>query len=202
MTPRAAFPRFATPRRPAPASGPSAAEVAVLAEQLAGLTQAGLPPGRSWRALAERAGSPAVRSLAGDVVTGQYRGLSPATTLRAVAARADHDDGALRQLAVVVDVSERTGAPLSDTALRLAGGLRSEQAAAEERLTALAGPRAGASVLTLLPIAGLGLGALLGGHPGRVLLGTAPGRVCLVLGGVLWVAGRFWTRALIRRAAR
>ena len=229
-------PRSAAPAARAPQRLPGTAEIAVLAEQIAGLARAGLPPARVWRALAERATDPAVRSMAAAVLAAQQRGRPaggallaflgavpagrPGGVRGAVSPPArgpgrrtsgrwrsgrwrsrDVGAGALVQLVVALDVSERTGAALSVTLLRLAEALRQQQAAAGERASALAGPRASAVLLSLLPLAGLGLGALLGGDPLHVLLFTVPGRGCLLVGGGLWLAGRTWTALLVRRAA-
>jgi tight adherence protein B len=183
---------------------PSARAVAVLARQLSALLQAGLAPGRVWRAVAERGTDPAVREVAAAVVAGARRGERAGVALRGylAAVRGRGDDGPLRRLAVAVDVSERTGAALGPTLGRLAEGLRDDEVAADERAAALAGPRASATVLAVLPLAGLAIGAALGSDPLHVLWGTAPGRVCLMVGGLLWLTGRAWTAALVRRAAR
>jgi tight adherence protein B len=99
-------------------------------------------------------------------------------------------------------VSAATGAGQAEVLDRLAVTLRQEEQAAQERETALAGPRATAALLALLPLGGLALGALLGAQPWRVLVGTSPGRVCLLAGGALWLVGRGWSTMLVRRAER
>jgi tight adherence protein B len=105
------------------------------------------------------------------------------------------------QLLLVIDVSERTGAVLADPLTRLAAGLRAEQEAAVERAGALAGPAVTARLLTALPVVGLAFGGLLGLRPVHILTGTAPGRSALLAGCALWLAGRVWTRRLVRRAS-
>jgi tight adherence protein B len=188
--------------------------VASLAERVAGLARAGLPASRVWQAIMDRSAQPPVRAVAEAVLAGQYRGEPVAAAMRNHVARVAGEGDrwltrfgrpaepvALLQLIVAVDVSERTGAALAVTLTRLAEALRQEEAAAQERESALAGPRATAAVLSLLPLAGLGLGGLLGGHPVYVLFCTLPGRGCLVIGAVLWCAGRTWTAVLVRRAS-
>jgi tight adherence protein B len=103
-------------------------------------------------------------------------------------------------LAAALDVCERSGAPTADVLERLAAGLRAEAAAATEARIALAAPRATAGVLSLLPVAGLGLGALLGVDTVRVLVSTPAGHACLVLGIAAWAAGRWWASRLVASA--
>ena len=64
----------------------------------------------------------------------------------------------------------------------------------------LAGPRATAVLLALLPVFGLAMGNALGADPLAVLVGTPVGRGCLVLGLLLEVAGLLWTARITRRA--
>jgi tight adherence protein B len=176
-------------------------QTAMLADQLAALVRAGLPPIRVWQSIAERSADPATRALAAEVVAGQRVGEATGTALHGALARAERQDAALAQLAVAVDVTERTGAGLAETLTQFAATLRAEEQAAAERAEALAGPRATAWVLSLLPLAGLGLGAAVGARPWHALLLTEPGRVCLVAGAGLWTAGRWWSARLVRRAA-
>jgi tight adherence protein B len=180
----------------------TAADVAVLAEQVAALAVAGLPPHRIWTAVADHGPSPSVRAASAAVVAGRRRGLPPAEALQAhlVSGRRGHDPAA-HHLAVALSVSERTGAGAASTLTRFAEALRADERAEAERAAALAGPQATASVLAVLPLAGLLLGAMVGGRPWHALLATSPGRACLLVGGLLWVVGRRWTRRLVRRAA-
>lgn len=203
-----------------PSAGPplAAADVAVLADQLAALAIAGLPSHRIWAAVTEHGASPSARAAAAAVVAAQRHGLGPAEAFRAylssgasrrprrlitrLARRGRGDDPAAVHLAVALDVSERTGAGAAPTLHRFAEVLRADERAAQERAAALAGPQATAAVLSALPLAGLLLGAAVGGRPWHALLATAAGRWCLVLGGAFWIAGRRWTGHLVRRAAR
>jgi tight adherence protein B len=170
-------------------------DVAGLAERVAALTRAGLPPARVWDLLAATTGP--AQLVCAEVAAHLSAGGSTGAALRAVPG-----PPALRWLSVAQDGAERAGAPLADVLDGFADALREEEQAAAERETALAGPRATATVLAALPLAGLGLGYLLGANPLGALLGTGPGRVCLVAGTGLWLTGRSWTRALIRRAER
>jgi tight adherence protein B len=84
---------------------------------------------------------------------------------------------------------------------RLAAHLEDDADAAAARATALAGPKATAQILTILPIAGLGVGALMGSDPLRILLDTPLGLLCLAAGAALALAGRIWSTRLVLRAA-
>jgi tight adherence protein B len=209
---------------------PGQAELALVADQLAALARSGLPPNRVWPILADRAATGPTRAMADAVVSGHRRGESTAQAIRGSASgsgsrgsagseRSDASRGPARaaghtgwwrrhrppdpaaaRLAVAIDVSERSGAALAETLQRFADGVRADLRAEQERESALAGPRTTAMILSALPLAGLGLGGLIGSHPWQTLLLTAPGRVCLLAGSAAWLSGRAWSSALIRRA--
>ncbi|MFD5248516.1 type II secretion system F family protein [Amycolatopsis sp. NPDC058340] len=65
----------------------------------------------------------------------------------------------------------------------------------------MAGPRASAAVLAVLPLFCLALGEAMGAGPVHVLTGTGTGQLALVMGsGLIW-AGTAWCRALTGRVA-
>jgi tight adherence protein B len=64
---------------------------------------------------------------------------------------------------------------------------------------AVAGPRASAVLLSLLPLVGLVLGVAMGAHPGRVLVGTPLGLASLSAGVLLDLAGFTWTVLMTRQ---
>jgi tight adherence protein B len=170
-------------------------DVAELADHLASLVRAGLPPGRAWRVLASVPGEAqdVCRTVADRLAAGGSVGEGLGTVAGPVG---------LSWLAMVQESAERTGAPLARVLDAFAHGLREDARAAAEREAALAGPRATGTVLGLLPVAGIGLGHLMGATPVRTLLFTGAGRGCLALGTGLWLFGWWWTRVLIRRAER
>ncbi len=186
--------------RPAPvhAAAPPGDAVADLADRLAGVARAGLPPGRVWDVLAARDGPHA--ALARQVLPWLAAGVPAGRALRVVADRSRDCAADLGCLAVALDACERAGAPLAPALEGLATALRSQEEARRDRETALAAPRATAAVMTALPGVGLLLGAALGADPLGVLVGTAPGRVVLLLGVASWVAGRWWIRRLVTQA--
>ncbi len=179
--------------------------VAELAEQVAALSRAGLPTQRLWRVLAgepEAVGEPGaaggspIAEVAEVVARVVALGGTEAQGLRV----AGGGYGPLAWMALACDVSHTSGAPPAGVLDGIAVTLRAEREAAREREAALAGPRTTATVLTWLPLAGLGLGLLTGADAIGVLVATAAGRGCLVIAGLLWIAGRLWMSRMLRRA--
>ncbi|MCH1882232.1 type II secretion system F family protein [Agrococcus sp. ARC_14] len=102
----------------------------------------------------------------------------------------------------VLAVAQETGAPMAPTLERLAGLLR-EQAAQRRALeAALAGPRATAKLVMVLPIVGLGFGLALGLDVLGAAAGGGIGTWSVLAGAALLVAAWVWSRAIVRRAAR
>ncbi|EUA85128.1 type II secretion system protein F [Mycobacteroides abscessus subsp. abscessus] len=66
----------------------------------------------------------------------------------------------------------------------------------------LAGPRATAVVLTGLPVAGIGLGQMIGARPLSVLCAGGVGGALLVVGVTLACAGLLWADAITGKALR
>lgn len=156
----------------------------VLVEVAARLrTGAALP--EAWRAtLAGQPGAPAtLAELARAVPAGP---------------RADAVAGAHTAVAV----ADRLGTPVADVLECCAQGLAEAEEGAGQRRTAMAAPRATARLLAWLPLAGLGLGVLLGVDPVAVFADAGLGTACLLLGLVLMALGRRWSAALVRRAER
>ena len=108
----------------------------------------------------------------------------------------------LRGLAACWQVCGHAGSGLSAAVDRLADGLRARRAQERAVEAALAGARATAVLLALLPVAGLGLGAALGARPLHVLLHTPLGVACLALGLALEAVGTWWTRRIVAAAVR
>jgi tight adherence protein B len=107
----------------------------------------------------------------------------------------------LRGLGACWAVCAATGSGLAAAVERLG---EAERAAADQRRAVqveLAGPRATARMLAVLPVVGLLMAAGLGADPLGFLLTTLPGRLCLVVGVALEVAGLRWTTCLSARAA-
>ncbi|WP_147915887.1 hypothetical protein [Ruania zhangjianzhongii] len=154
----------------------------VLVEVAARLrTGAALPA--AWQAtLAGQPGAPAtLAELADSVPTGP---------------RADAVAGARTAVAV----ADRLGTPVADVLECCAQGLAEAEEGAGQRRTAMAAPRATARLLAWLPLAGLGLGVLLGVDPIAVFADGGSGTASLLLGLAMMALGRKWSAALVRRA--
>jgi tight adherence protein B len=106
-----------------------------------------------------------------------------------------------QDMAACWDAAEQTGAPLAVLLENYAGHLQHTLDGAAARRTALAGPRATTTLLTWLPIFGLGLGIAMGADPLGILLGTPAGWAILAVGLGLLAAGRLWSQHLVSRAA-
>lgn len=159
---------------------------------LAAELEAGQPPGA---ALGRSGGQPSVWpvtlaavQMAGDV-----------TAALAVDAR---ENGVLRQLAACWQVGADTGAGLAVSVGRIAATARAAEDVRVDLEGQLAGPRATARMLALLPLVGIGFGMMLGSDPLAWLLGTTVGRLCLIVGLLLTVTGAFWTGRIAARVER
>lgn len=172
------------------AAGPL--EMARLVEQLATVISSGSSIRQAWSALA--------RSLpAGDLRDLSRAAASGADPRRAAGARLAHSE-MVSSLGAALTVCTRTGAPTAGMLQSLAEALRDLHDAAQARRSAFAGPRSTARILLVLPLAGLGLGMLLGGEPLRLLLTSPGGNLLGLTGAALTVAGWWWMHRLIRQA--
>lgn len=107
-----------------------------------------------------------------------------------------------RSLAACWQVCSAGGSGLAAAVERLEEGVRAGQAQRRAVESELAGPRATASLLAVLPLAGVALAGALGARPMHVLLGTPAGLVCLTTGAALDALGVLWTRRLTAGALR
>lgn len=109
---------------------------------------------------------------------------------------------AARSLAVAWSVAEATGSGLAGPAQRVHQAVRDDERLRREVAAGLAGPRATARLLALLPLVGLLLGTGLGADPLGWLTGTAAGSACALLGAALVAAGLWWTRRIAASVTR
>lgn len=106
---------------------------------------------------------------------------------------------AWQQLAATLSLAQHTGMSLSLILYRVADALEAGEDAQQAREAASAGPKATASLLAWLPVAGLGLAHMLGGSLGE-LLTTLTGWILLLCGAALAVAGRLWSGRMVKTA--
>jgi tight adherence protein B len=102
----------------------------------------------------------------------------------------------LRLLAGCWRIGAERGGAFGGAVAGLAAALRDEEAHRAEVAAQLAGPRATARLLAVLPLLGLAMAAALGARPLAFLLGTLPGVICLLTGIALDALGLWWTRRL------
>ena len=114
-------------------------------------------------------------------------------------ARAPGAEG-LRLLEACLRVGSERGGTLATVLDGLAAALRDEEAQRQDVSVQLAGPRATARLLAVLPLLGIGMAAALGADPLSFLCGSLPGLACLIAGVALDIAGVYWTTRLARAA--
>lgn len=105
----------------------------------------------------------------------------------------------LAHLAACWRVSQESGTGLAEVVAHLAAGARSAEDVRVQLEAELAGPRATARTLVVLPLAGIGFGMLMGADPLGWLLGSSIGWTCLSGGLVLTAAGFWWTSRIAGR---
>jgi tight adherence protein B len=184
-----------------------AAERAGAVEALAVLgteLRVGRPPSDALAVAASVAVGPfAVGPFAGTLQVASRSltiGADPVAALRDGAATSAAPD-ALRGLAACVEVCASSGSSLALAVETVADAMRTDH---RQRLVVeaeLAGPRATALMLAGLPVAGTLLAAGLGARPLHVLLHTAVGGACLVVGVGLDLLGLWWTGRLVAAAS-
>jgi tight adherence protein B len=102
----------------------------------------------------------------------------------------------LGQLSRAWTLVQRHGLPLAEVLDSVSGDLEARARFARQVLARMAGPRASATILALLPAIGIALGEAMGARPAHVLTGTGPGQLLLVLGVGLACAGVAWSARL------
>lgn len=165
-----------------------AGRLLVTCEALAADLQAGLPPLRALQ------GAAAEWSEFEPVLRAAEWGGDVPDAMRALAVLPGA--GQSRVVAAAWQVAHRSGAGLAPSLTLAAQALREDRATAAVVETELAGARATAVLLALLPVGLLALGSGVGGDPVGFLIGTSPGLGCLALGLVLVHLGLAWIDAI------
>ncbi|MGY5765566.1 type II secretion system F family protein [Brachybacterium sp. DNPG3] len=192
-----------TPPDERPPSAPSSAhrrrrertgplDIARMVERLATVLGTGAGLRGAWDAVARSLPDGELTDLSRAAAAGAEPGRACPEPLRS--------SEAIRSLDAALRVCERSGAPAAGVLHALADALRDLHDGALERRSAFAGPRSTARILLVLPLAGLGLGMLLGGDPLRLLVETGGGRLLLILGIALTLLGWWWMRRMLERA--
>jgi tight adherence protein B len=125
-----------------------------------------------------------------------------AMRLIAASARLDGDlgehsgDPVLGQLARAWSLVRKHGLPMADVLDAVRRDVIAGVRFARQTHARMAGPRASAVVLALLPTVGVALGEAMGARPLHVLVSTTPGQVLLVAGCALIWAGMAWSAKL------
>lgn len=105
----------------------------------------------------------------------------------------------LGPLAACWAISVQQGSGLSASVTRLAEQARIAEDVRVQLEAQLAGPRATARILMLLPLFGIAMGMMMGVNPLGWLLGTPLGAACLVSGISLAGVGYWWTSRIVHR---
>ncbi|WP_280397463.1 type II secretion system F family protein [Nocardia carnea] len=105
----------------------------------------------------------------------------------------------LARLADAWRVAERHGLALAELLAAARADLAARIKFRNRTEAALAGARATATILAVLPVLGIGLGQLMGAQPLRVLLFSSIGTFLLPLGAGLACAGLLWADEITRR---
>ncbi|MFF5029212.1 type II secretion system F family protein [Streptomyces collinus] len=163
---------------------------------LAGEVRAGRQPGDALLRAARDSGGLG-DAQAAVVAAARFGGDVPGAL--AVAARQSGAEGLLG-LAACWRVAVDQGAGLAAGLDRLDGALRAERDQRADLRAQLAGARATALMLAVLPALGLLLGSAMGADPLRVLLHSGAGLGCLVAGAVFEAAGTWWAARIVRGA--
>lgn len=180
-------------RRSRRAAGDRTDRVVEACEALSGELGAGQPPVRALRQACE-----SWDHLTPVAVAAELGADVPAALRRA--AEASGAQG-LREVASAWQVSAASGATMALAVARVADSARRRQATSRLVASELAGARATASLLAVLPLGVLAMGAGIGGDPVAFLLRTTVGLACLAAGVVLAVTGLLWVERIAARAS-
>jgi tight adherence protein B len=106
----------------------------------------------------------------------------------------------MERVAAAWELADRYGAPLADLLGGVLEDVRWRLGHASRVRAQLAGPRSTATVLTALPLVGVGLGQLMGTDPVAVLRDGLLGQSLLLCGCGLTAAGMAWSDRVLRTA--
>lgn len=112
----------------------------------------------------------------------------------------NYKTASLKSCANLLELSAHSGSSVIEALTQVADNLMARKNQEQLIATELASTKATVFVLAGLPIMGAGMGLMLGSDSISWLLGSNPGRACLVLGIGLELVGWFWIKRLLNRA--
>lgn len=172
-----------------------------LAEAIARITEelrAGAHPAAALRG--NGADGPHAELVLGPAAAAAALGDDVPAALRRAARAGPGGAAGVERLAAAWALAERHGIPLAGLLGGVAADIRWRVRFGNGVRAQLAGPRATAAVLTVLPALGVGFGQLVGADPIGVLRSGLLGQVLLVVGVALGAAGEAWSGRILRRA--
>lgn len=107
----------------------------------------------------------------------------------------------LRRLGNVWALAENHGIPLATLLEKARDRIDTAQRHRAATQSSLAGPQSTALVLAVLPVAGIGMGMLMGANPVKFLTTTSLGGVLLLVGTALTCTGILISHVIVARAA-
>lgn len=102
----------------------------------------------------------------------------------------------LKRLGTAWQVSEQTGAALSDVLLEVSEALRAERRVLAIIKSELASARASSRIMAGLPLVALVLGLFGGANPFQFLFGTRPGQLLCLVAAALVAVGLVWSERI------
>ncbi|HVK20864.1 MAG TPA: hypothetical protein VM677_05840 [Actinokineospora sp.] len=165
------------------------------------------PAARAWHFVARNPGEslrPALVARAWYLVARNASALGCVrpTVGPPVSGASSPDDGAIRSLLRAWRLATRHGLALAEVIEAVRVDLDHRVRFARQVDARMAGPRASAVMLAVLPVLALLLGESMGAAPIAVLIGSTAGQTLLVIGVALACAGVTWTARLTGKAKR
>ncbi|MFF5991090.1 type II secretion system F family protein [Prauserella flavalba] len=184
-------------RRRARARVEAAAALAEAVRTMVGELRAGAHPATAAEAAAADADPVAASTLRAVAASARLGGDLDGALL----ARSASDPGGevLTQLAHAWSLAREHGLPLATVLDAVQRDVDAKVRLANQVDARMAGPRASAAILAVLPAAGILLGEAMGARPLHVLATTSAGQLLLVLGAALVLAGVYWSAAITNR---
>ncbi|PXY34292.1 hypothetical protein BAY59_01730 [Prauserella coralliicola] len=184
-------------RRRARARVEAAAALAEAVRTMVGDLRAGAHPATAAEAAAADADPVTAKALRAVAASARLGGDLDGALLARSASSPGGD--VLAQLARTWSLAREHGLPLATVLDAVQRDVDAKVRLANQVDARMAGPRASAGILAMLPAAGILLGEAMGARPLHVLGTTSAGQLLLVLGSALVLAGVCWSAVLANR---